>query len=45
MSATDTREDVAAPPGTADPLLRISDLAVDYRVKHRGWSPAVRGAT
>ncbi len=43
MSTTDTREDVATPPGTADPLLRISDLAVDYRVKHRGWSPAVRG--
>ena len=43
MSTTDTREDVAASPGTADPLLRISDLAVDYRVKHRGWSPAVRG--
>ena len=29
MSTTDTREDVATPPGTADPLLRIIDLAVD----------------
>jgi peptide/nickel transport system ATP-binding protein len=27
-----------------DPLLRITDLAIDYRTGRRQWTPAVRGA-
>ena len=28
-----------------DPLLRITDLEIDYRVGRRSWSPAVRGVS
>ncbi|MDQ7905120.1 ABC transporter ATP-binding protein [Phytohabitans sp. ZYX-F-186] len=30
---------------TVDPLLRITDLAIDYRTGHREWTTAVRGAS
>ncbi|MEB8340847.1 ABC transporter ATP-binding protein [Streptomyces endophyticus] len=37
--------DAPAPPGEEqDPLLRITDLAIDYRTGRRLWTPAVRGA-
>ncbi|AUA08158.1 dipeptide ABC transporter ATP-binding protein [Streptomyces sp. SID8382] len=32
------------PEGKPDPLLRIADLAIDYRTGRRRWTPAVRGA-
>ncbi|RMB85062.1 ABC transporter ATP-binding protein [Streptomyces shenzhenensis] len=35
---TDTAEE------RQDPLLRITDLAIDYRTGRRQWTPAVRGA-
>lgn len=33
------------PEAKQDPLLRITDLAIDYRTGRRQWTPAVRGAS
>jgi peptide/nickel transport system ATP-binding protein len=43
-AATVTRDGAYSPGEEQDPLLRITDLAIDYRTGRRQWTPAVRGA-
>ncbi|MCW2878358.1 MAG: putative peptide transporter ATP-binding protein [Sphaerisporangium sp.] len=44
-AATVPREVTDSPEEEQDPLLRITDLAIDYRTGRRQWTPAVRGAS
>ncbi|MCU1515961.1 MAG: putative peptide transporter ATP-binding protein, partial [Pseudarthrobacter sp.] len=44
MSATITEQTVRAQP-EAEPLLRITDLSIDYRGRRRSWTPAVDGVS
>jgi peptide/nickel transport system ATP-binding protein len=43
-AATVTGEVTDSTAEAQDPLLRITDLAIDYRTGRRQWTPAVRGA-